>query len=622
MLGNIDDFTKTLKFSHFTIENLHDSILWIDEKGRIIRGNQSACDLYACTKEEILQLHLWELLSAIKEDEWPTHWKNLAQSKKLMYESDFFITEGTSFKVEVIENYLEFEKEGYGCCFIRDISRLKSSETLLRKITKGTANKIGEDYFISLVKNITQTIGSQYVAVTECLTPDRTRLRTLAYVKSEKILENIEYETKDTPCEIVMEGKDFVCSQDLEKEFPREKGFQFYFGVPIYDSKKEVVGHIAGFDSQPRKLRKHELEILKIFAARAGAEIERKNAEFQLHEALKEIQVLKDKLQAENTYLQEEIKLDHNFDEIITQSKLFRKILSKVEQVASTDATVLILGETGTGKELLARAIHNISKRRDRALVKVNCAALPSTLIESELFGHEKGAFTGALARKIGRFELANEGTLFLDEIGELPLELQSKLLRVLQEGEFERLGSSKTKKVNVRIIAASNRNLEKEVDNNSFRSDLYYRLNVFPIQSPALRTRKEDIPLLVRHFVRKFGQKMGKSIDKIPLAILHKLDAYNWPGNVRELENVIERAVILSPGNTLQLDDWLPPQSLDKIAEGIGKLDDAIRQHICKTLDHCNWKVSGKNGAAQLLGMKPTTLESKIKKLGIIKKK
>ena len=265
------------------------------------------------------------------------------------------------------------------------------------------------------------------------------------------------------------------------------------------------------------------------------------------------------RLKAENKYLQEEIKLNYNFEEIVSKSNLFQKVLQQIEKVASTDATVLILGESGTGKELLARAVHNISNRSKRPLVKVNCATLPSNLIESELFGHEKGAFTGAMDRKIGRFELADGGTIFLDELGELPIELQAKLLRVLQEGEFERLGNSKTLKVNVRVIAATNRNLQLAIEKKEFREDLFYRLNVFPITCPPLRDRKEDIPLLVKHFLQKFEGKMGKKITRVPTEVMDALCAYNWPGNIRELENLIERAMILSPGNELSYGEWLP---------------------------------------------------------------
>ncbi len=337
-----------------------------------------------------------------------------------------------------------------------------------------------------------------------------------------------------------------------------------------------------------------------------------------LQQALEEVERLKNRLQAENIYLKQEIKLEHNFQEIITGSDALKKVLRKVEQVASTDSTVLILGETGTGKELFARAVHNISSRRERPLVKVNCAALPSTLIESELFGHEKGAFTGALARKIGRFEIADGGTLFLDEIGDLPLELQAKLLRVLQEGEFERLGNPTTIKVDVRVIAATNRNLETEIQENHFREDLYYRLNVFPIEIPPLRKRKDDIPTLVKHFIQKHGARTGKKIETIPQKIMDRLLSYHWPGNVRELENVIERGIIISQGNKLDLGDWIPKQNNAGEKGHFSTLEEIEKAHILEALEMTNGKVSGKNGAAQILGIKPPTLVSRMKRLGI----
>jgi formate hydrogenlyase transcriptional activator len=326
----------------------------------------------------------------------------------------------------------------------------------------------------------------------------------------------------------------------------------------------------------------------------------------------------KARLEAQNVYLQEEIKVTHNFEELIGGSTSLKKVLKNVERVAPTDSTVLITGETGTGKELIARAIHNLSPRKGRPLVKVNCAAIPAGLIESELFGHEKGAFTGALMKKMGRFELADKGTIFLDEIGELPLDLQSKLLRVLQEGEFERVGGTQTFKVNVRVIAATNRDLEQQTKAGHYRPDLYYRLNVFPIHLPALREREGDIPLLVQYFVRKFAANLGKKIDRIPERMMTALQRYPWPGNIRELEHVIERAVILSEGPELEPIDWLS-SSHSKTGEGKTlTLEEMERRHIIDVLEQTNWRVSGEKGAAKILDLNPTTLEARMKKLGI----
>ena len=348
---------------------------------------------------------------------------------------------------------------------------------------------------------------------------------------------------------------------------------------------------------------------------------ERKRAEEALREAMTEVEQLKNRLQAENVYLQEEIKLNHNFGEIIGRSPAMKKVLGKVEQVAATDATVLILGETGTGKELIARAIHNLSPRANRPLVKVNCAALPANLIESELFGHEKGAFTGATARKAGRFELADGGTIFLDEIGDLPLELQAKMLRVLQEGDFERIGGTKTLHVDVRVIAATNRDLEKLIEEKQFREDLYYRLNVFPLSLPPLRERPGDTALLVRHFIEKYSKKLGKEIDTMPQKVMAALQAYDWPGNVRELENIIERALILARGATLRLDDLLinSRKSTTPTAPA-GTLKDVERHHILQVLEQTHWRIEGQRGAAIRLGLNPSTLRSRMRKLGIEK--
>ena len=330
------------------------------------------------------------------------------------------------------------------------------------------------------------------------------------------------------------------------------------------------------------------------------------------------LQQEKERLEAQNLYLQEEIHLSHNFEELVGSSATLKKVLSHVERVAPTESTVLIMGETGTGKELIARAIHNLSPRKDKALVKVNCAAIPAGLIESELFGHEKGAFTGALAKRIGRFELADKGTIFLDEIGELSPDVQSKLLRVLQEGEFERVGGAQTLKVNVRVIAATNRDLAQLSRSGHYRSDLYYRLNVFPVQLPPLRERESDLRQLAEYFVQKYATAQGKKIERIPERLWTALQRYHWPGNVRELQHVIERAVILTDGPELAAVDWLDTPST--LAEGaqLPTLEELEREHIVRALEHVNWKVSGDKGAAAILGLKPTTLEARMKKLGI----
>jgi PAS domain S-box-containing protein len=344
----------------------------------------------------------------------------------------------------------------------------------------------------------------------------------------------------------------------------------------------------------------------------------RKDVEAALQSALEKVSQLTNQLQEENIYLQEEIKLGHNFDEIIGQSEAIKYVLYKIEQVAPTDSTVLIMGETGTGKELVARAIHSTGRRKDRALVKVDCAALSASLIESELFGHEKGAFTGAAARKIGRFELATGATIFLDEIGELPLELQVKLLRVIQEGEFERLGSSKTIKADVRIITATNRNLAVEVQKGRFREDLWYRLNVFPITVPPLKQRREDIPQLIEHFVTIYSRKLGKEITSVAPATLAALQEYSWPGNVRELANVIERAVINTQGTVLRIVDQLEESITKEPSLSRKTLEELEREYIICILRDTDWRIEGPSGAARILGLNPSTLRARMAKLGI----
>jgi chemotaxis protein methyltransferase CheR len=362
-----------------------------------------------------------------------------------------------------------------------------------------------------------------------------------------------------------------------------------------------------------------ELEVAKrtaeLIIAKEEAEERKERAEASLAETIK----LKERLEAERAYLQEEIQLEFNHQNIIGQSDSLKYVLYKIEQIAASDTTVLILGETGTGKELAARAIHDLSLRKGRTLVKVNCASLSASLIESELFGHEKGAFTGSLSRHLGRFEVANGATLFLDEIGELPLDLQAKLLRVLQEGEFERLGSSLTIKVDVRIVAATNRDLEEEVRKGRFREDLWYRLNIFPITMPPLRERLDDIPLLVDSFVKKIARRLGKTIEVIPVGVMEALQEYPWPGNVRELENVLERAVINSSGSKLRLVDELKKPFKD-VSASPKTLEAVERNYILQVLEQTRWKVSGKNSAAEILGLDRSTLRARMGKLNIQK--
>ena len=359
-----------------------------------------------------------------------------------------------------------------------------------------------------------------------------------------------------------------------------------------------------------------EVRFLSLIAAQISCAIEK-------YVAFAQIVELTHRLKQENLYLEEAIPEAHGFDEIVGQSTALRKVLLQVENVAPTDCTVLLCGETGTGKELIARAVHDRSSRRAASFVKLNCAAIPTGLLESELFGHEKGAFTGAISQRVGRFELANHGTIFLDEIGEIPLELQPKLLRVLQEREFERLGNSRTLHTNTRLIAATNRDLEQMVEENRFRSDLFYRFNVFPIRLPALRERREDLPLLVRHFVQLYGKRMNKQINTVRSETMKALCEYDWPGNIRELQNVIERAVVLTKGSELRVQ--LTELKRRSVSDGCSAtsmlqstLKEVERAHILATLKQTGWVIAGPNGAAARLGMRRTTLQFRMKKLGI----
>ncbi len=680
------------------------------------------------------------------------------------------------------------------------------ADEILRTMVEGTASVTGDDFFRSLVRNLASALQVRYAFVSE-FAVSNTRVRTLAFWTGEGFLDNFEYDLANTPCEQVLRGETRQYPKGVQALFPRDKdlvklGAESYLAIPLVSPLGNVLGHLAIIDNKPMRAKPRDMPVLKIFASRATAELERKRAESLLQQyserleelveerttqlrraeerqrvlleinnaiiaklereslfqavtealrkvlnfdrasitlydavrdalkvyvlaspspsssvlpvgaemprqgsrlgwviehkqpvrirdfreepglapedrlaeegfrsavivpliakgsavgtlnlgskvpdrysdddtefleevatqialavenlkAYEEIAQLKARLEQENFYLQEEIKTQHNFEEVVGQSSAIKRVLKAVETVAPTDANVLILGETGTGKELVARAVHNLSPRKDMALVKVNCAALPSGLIESELLGHEKGAFTGAMSRKIGRFELANGGTIFLDEIGDLPLELQAKLLRVLQEGEFERVGASQTIKVDVRVIAATNRDLERAMHEGRFRQDLFYRLNVFPIRLPSIRERVEDIPLLARYFAIKYGTKLGRKIETIPQKTMDFMLAYSRPGNIRELENIIERAVILSKGPILEIESELLSSSHfthQKEKEPL-TLEEIERAHIVKTMKETRWVIEGPKGAAKILNLHPNTLRSRMQKLGI----
>jgi formate hydrogenlyase transcriptional activator len=444
------------------------------------------------------------------------------------------------------------------------------------------------------------------------------RLHTIQANVPADLIGGHEVSIEDCPAGLVWRQQQPLLVPKLaeERRWPmvighmREDGTESLCFVPLTTARGQL-GAMGFMSLESEAYSDGDIEFLQQVAQQVAVAVENALAFQQIAE-------LKDKLAKEKLYLEEELQTEHGFDEIIGDSTALRNVLKQVEVVAPTDSTVLIQGETGTGKELVARAIHRLSGRHERIFVKLNCAAIPTGLLESELFGHERGAFTGAISQKAGRFELADKGTIFLDEVGEIPLELQSKLLRVLQEQEFERLGSTKTIRVNIRLIAATNRDLKRMVETNQFRSDLYYRLNVFPITAPPLRERREDIPILVRYFTQHYAVRMKKNIQTIPTTTLDVLSRYAWPGNIRELENLVERSVILTHGTDLQV-PMNELQAHDRPASTEhSTLEEAEREQIRRALHEARWVIGGPSGAAARLGVKRTTLQSKMQKLGI----
>ena len=588
---------KIRQLSHASIEQAADGIFWLDSEGRIHRVNDAACRLLGYSREELLTMTVPDFDPEYSvEDYKERYWRKVRQLGTINFESRHRRKDGSTYPVEISSCYVQFEGAGYSCTFFRDITERKRAESALQE----SENKLSA--IINHHFQLTGLLDSEG----RLLMANETALNLIGAGK-EEVLGKYFWDTQW-----------WSHSQRLQKKLKKAilKAAAGKF-VRFEATHPDIHGAPRLHDTSFNPLLDDNGKVTHIIPeARDITDIKR--TESALHQALAELEQLKNQLEDENVYLQEEIRLEHNFGDIIGRSNALKKILGQIEQVASTDATVLILGETGTGKELIARAVHELSDRNSRPLVKVNCAALPANLIESELFGHEKGAFTGALSRKIGRFELADRGTIFLDEIGDLPLELQAKLLRILQEGEFERLGNPKTITVDVRVLAATNRDLGKIIQKGDFREDLFYRLIVYPVTCPPLRDRREDVPLLVKHFVEKYSTKIGKKIDTIPKKVMNALQSYHWPGNVRELENIIERALVISRGNKLEIGDWLPRDELNVRQPKIPTLTELESDHILKVLDLTSWRVSGSGGAAEKLGLKPTTLEARMKKLGI----
>jgi formate hydrogenlyase transcriptional activator len=419
---------------------------------------------------------------------------------------------------------------------------------------------------------------------------------------------------------VVSRLDDLPADAPSDREYARRSGLTSTLALPISIGGRCSSGLVLGSVQRYRDwspLRSRARLLVELL----GSALQRCRQEAALRTSLAEVERLNRRLVNDSACLKDKIKTFHDFDEIVGESTAMRDALERLSQVAPLNASVLLLGETGTGKELFARAVHDRSRRRARALVRVNCAALPPSLIESELFGHEKGAFTGAVGLQLGRFEMADGGTIFLDEIGDLPLDMQGKLLRVLQEGEFERVGSSRTRRADVRVIAATHHDLETAVAEGEFRADLYYRLSVFPIHIPSLRDRREDIPSLVWFFIHNHQRELGRRITKVPNHVLTALGEHDWPGNVRELQNAIERALIRSTGDALQLDGTFGEKPRGRVAP-TSTLDDVQRWHIEQTLQQCGWRINGIGNAAERLGMHPNTLRSRMKKLGVVSRR
>ncbi len=518
-----------------------------------------------------------------------------------------------------VENVLNYDSAQ---CYQRELARQRDRLQVVLDVTNAmVANLDLRELFQVVSELLRRFIRHEYASlVLYDARKGQLRLEALDFPGGKSQIHEVQLSSlEDSPAADAMRTRQPLLLNRIDVErFPSEivrrlvdEGLQSAICIPLVRGDR-ALGTLNVASMRDAAFEPHDVELLTQIGNELAIAVE--NAL-----VFRQIAELKDKLAEEKLYLEDEIRTEYDFEEIVGESQSLKRALHDVETVAPTDSTVLILGESGTGKELIARAIHNLSGRRERTFMKVNCAAIPTGLIESELFGHERGAFTGAISQKIGRFELADKGTLFLDEIGDIPLELQPKLLRVLQEREFERLGSTRTVKVDIRLVTATNRDLGQMIANREFREDLYYRLNVFPILLPALRERREDIPLLVRYFTQKYARRMSRRIETIPSDAMEALTNWNWPGNVRELENFIERAVILTRGSALHVplaelrngEAPAPPAALTT-------LEEAEREHILRALRECKWVVGGPAGAAVRLGLKRTTLQSRMVKLGI----
>lgn len=569
------------QLAEYTLDQADEMIVWSRPGGVFYFANQTFLQRTGHDMDEVRQLRIPAFFPHLTEDYLKEVSGSLSEGTAISREIDLLTKQGKRIPVLSRISRVEFDGEKFNCIYLRDLTVEKQQETRIQLMQKALDR--AADVILWL--------------------DDRYRIR----YANETVMELVAKPRQE------LYGKPHTAVLPLLEE------------TDIQDRREAQVATLRTVRNDDRKLSLIASVIdaggrsYYLLVGRDITEID--DRQRKLEAAYAEISELKDRLEADNINLREEHADYNNVSNIITVSDRYKKVLRAVGQVADVNTTVLITGETGTGKELLARAIHQLSERADMPLIKVNCAALPENLIESELFGHEKGAFTGAVTRKRGRFEIAHRGTLFLDEVGELPLELQSKLLRVLQEGEFERLGGTDTQSVDVRLVAATNRNLEKMVAAGSFRSDLYYRLNVFPIHNPPLRERPEDIEVLVRHFALKYAKRQNKTIEDVSTADINRLRRYSFPGNIRELENLVERAVVLSQSTTLTIPFEERKSTVADDAPAFLSLDDMQRQHIINALRRTNGRVTGPSGAGILLGMNDRTLVSRMRKLGIKKK-
>ena len=619
----------------FVFERSHEGMI-IHQVGKIKDVNRRVCELTGYTRQQLLTMSIPELFPKAEQTEIKKQLNRTVHPGPIVFEKKWERADGSVIDVEVSTSVFDL-KEGTRLGIIRDIADRKRTEkeilrshqiqTTLNKLLSLSLENVSLENMLGQCLELITSIpwlALESKGAISLVGNDDTSLVMAAHRNLNKAQLKTCARVPFGRClcgRAALSGEIVFADRIDERHEIQYDGIppHGHYCVPIISRGRNVLGVVNVYVREGHRRDQEEEDFLAAIANTLANIIEHKQDEQALQQREKELEQLKNRLQAENVYLQKEIKLNHNFEQIIGRSRVFREVLHRVEQVAPTDTTVLILGETGTGKEMIARAIHSISRRRERTFVKVNCAALPPTLIESELFGHEKGAFTGALSRSMGRFELADGGTIFLDEIGDLPPELQAKLLHILHDSEFQRVGGHKEIKVDVRLIAATNSDLGEAMKNGRFREDLYYRLNVFPINCPPLRQRRGDIPLLARHFAKKYGAKMGKRIDTIPQRVMNTFESYPWPGNVRELENVIERATILAADSVLRIDESLtvcPDIELPSLSRT--NLIEVERNHILNVLEASNWIIEGKGGAALRLGLKPATLRSRMKRIGI----